>query len=76
MLLFAGKKVLYIYKYKYKLVYMSLLFVFQLSVLCVLMEIRYVDESCLTETVQLKRKRNKKTKKWVFVCILFNYLSV
>lgn len=76
MLLFAGKKVLYIYKYKYKLVYMSLLFVFQLSVLCVLMEIRYVDESCLTETVQLKRKRNKKKKKWVFVCILFNYLSV
>lgn len=54
---------------------MSLLFVFQLPVLCVLMEIRYVDESCLTETVQLKRKRNKKKKKkWVFVCILFNYL--
>lgn len=48
---------------------MSLLFVFQLSVLCVLMEIRYVDESCLTETVQLKKK-----KKWAFVCILFNYL--
>lgn len=53
---------------------MSLLFVFQLSVLCVLMEICYVDESCLTETVQLKRKKNNKKKKWAFVCILFNYL--
>lgn len=55
---FLQEKVLY----EKKLVYMSLLFVcffLDLFFVRVLMEIRYIDNSCLTEMVQQKKKSEK-----------------
>lgn len=77
-MLFLQEKVLY----EKKLVYMSLLFVcffLDLFVVRVLMEIRYIDNSCLTEMVQQKRKKKRKKKRgegFVCICVSTNQRSV